>query len=402
MMNEMEVNYTASTNWTLAEGISGPAVAVFVGLEFVFSFSINLFIVTHTLHSPTNRRRRARNQKRSSSYFSSTVFLLNIAVANLLMTVLFMLPYVIAAAAGGWIYGSTDSQREATCITAAFVFSYTVSLSLTTLAAISFDRFLSIVKSDLHSKWMKQKLVLAIVALIWVYALFLAVPIFIGNTGGNRNYAYSEASGVCLPWLIGKQAYAIFFSIATLFPIGVIVVTAIWTFVFTKKFILRDYKRRKSTVSGKKELKVEKSVYTMRLRNLIGVFGSLLLSNVIALVPYYVTTLIAFGVGLNQIPPAIYATCLIVFLLSNVTNSLIQLYFRRDTLLVYCARRGDREGINKNRRSRQFSSSHAQDFNNNNNCSPHSNHPRANAQPSAASVSTTDLERNQVTKGSVV
>ena len=319
-----------NTNWTLSEDLSGPAIAAFVGLEFVFSFSINLFIVTHTLHSLTNRRRRERNQKRSSSYFSSTVFLLNITVANLLMTVLFMLPYVIAAAAGGWIYGSTDSQREATCITAAFVFSYTVSLSLTTLAAISFDRFLSIVKSDFHRRKMRPKLVMAIVVIMWIYALILAVPIFIGNTGGNKNYAYSDSTGMCLPWLVGKQSYAIFFSIATLLPIGIIVVTTIWTFVFTRKFLQKDYRRRRDTLQRKDDKKVERSVYLVRIRNLIGVFGSLLLSNIIALLPYYVTTMVAFGVTIEKIPAAVYTASLLLFLLSNVTNSLIQAYFRRD------------------------------------------------------------------------
>ena len=328
----MEVNHSASVpiNWTLSEDLSGPAIAVFVGLEFVFSFSINLFIVTHTLHSLTNRRRRARNQKRSSSYFSSTVFLLNIAVANLLMTVLFMLPYVIAAAAGGWIYGSTDSQREATCITAAFVFSYTVSLSLTTLAAISFDRFLFIVKSESHRKWMKPKSVLATVVIIWVFSFVITLPIFFGNMSGNAKFAYRDRAGTCFPTSIGKEPYSIFHSVAILLPTSLIAITTIWTFVFTKKFLRRDYERRKIWAEN---LKAEKSVYTMRLRNLTGVFGSLLLSHVLTLTPFYVTSTIAFAIGNDRIPAVLYAACPIVFLLSNISNSLLQLYFRRDSLM---------------------------------------------------------------------
>ena len=338
-----------NTNWSISEDLSGPAVAAFVGLEFVFSFSINLFIVTHTLHSLTNRktRRRARNdQKKSPScyyFFSSTVFLLNIAVANLLMTVLFMLPYVIAAAAGGWIYGSTDSQREATCITVAFVYSLTVSLSLTTLAAISFDRFLTIVKSESHSKWMRPKFVLAIVALIWVYSLLIAAAIFIGNSSGNRNYAYSDTTGTCLPWLVGEQPYAIFFSSAALIPIGIIIVTTIWTALFTRKVLYHVYTERKNSFRREKE----KSVYHVRVRNLIGLFGSLLLSNIIALLPHYITMMVSYGVGIESIPAAVYTANLILFLLSNVTNSLLQAYFRRDLhdSIRHCLCRSNPDGV---------------------------------------------------------
>jgi hypothetical protein len=74
----------------------------------------------------------------------------------------------------------------------------------------------------------------------------------------------------------------------------------------------------------------EKSVYNIRIRNLIGIFGMLLIFNVITFSPYIIATIIGLIVGFDKIPSSIYSSVLILFLLNNVTNSLIQSYFRRD------------------------------------------------------------------------
>ena len=71
-----------------------------------------------------------------------------VVVLNLLY-----LPFtIIALAAGEWIFGSTDEEKRGTCIFAAFVHSCTIPIMFNTLAAISFDWFLFIVKPHLH-KW---------------------------------------------------------------------------------------------------------------------------------------------------------------------------------------------------------------------------------------------------------
>ena len=78
------------------------------------------------------------------------------------MTVLFMPFMVVASAAEEWIFG------RALCQITAFIFAYTVGISIHTLAAISFDRFLSIVKPHHHKKYMTWKVALGIVIFIWV------------------------------------------------------------------------------------------------------------------------------------------------------------------------------------------------------------------------------------------
>ena len=134
-----------------------------------------------------------------------------------------------------------------------------------------------------------------------------------------------------MPLWAGNTDYVIFFSVLGTIPFTIIIITTIWTYIFTRKFLKKDFQRRKTMTQNEvKELKLEKSIYNVRVRNLIGVFGMLLLFNVITFSPYIIASLIGLIVGLDNIPSAIYATVLILFLLNNVTNSIIQSYFRRD------------------------------------------------------------------------
>ena len=103
-----------------------------------------------------------------------------------------------------------------------------------------------------------------------------------------------------------------------------------WTYIFTRNFLKNDFKRREAILNDNKDRIHEKSVYSIRVRNLIGIFGMLLLFNVISFSPYIIARIIGLVVGLENIPPAVYAAVLILFLLNNVTNSVIQSYFRRD------------------------------------------------------------------------
>ena len=79
-------------------------------------------------------------------------------------------------------------------------------------------------------------------------------------------------------------------------------------------------------------------MYTERIRNLMGIFGTLLLFNVITLSPYIIASVVGLIIGFENLPPQVYATAFVALLLSNVTNPVIQSYFRRelrDTIIKY-------------------------------------------------------------------
>ena len=142
--------------WCLNEELIGPLIAFFTLVILILSLTSNLLICVYTVT-------HAKSLKKSS-----TLFLFNLALVNLLMTVLYMPLMVIASAAEEWIIGQSDRERDILCQITAFIFAYTVGISIHTLAAISFDRFLSIVKPHYHKKYMTWRIALGVVVVIWV------------------------------------------------------------------------------------------------------------------------------------------------------------------------------------------------------------------------------------------
>ena len=62
----------------------------------------------------------------------------------------------LTAAVGEWIFGKTAREKQAVCEFVGFMFGLCVGYSTHTLALISFDRFLFIVKPLLYIKYMKK------------------------------------------------------------------------------------------------------------------------------------------------------------------------------------------------------------------------------------------------------
>ena len=311
-------------NWKLAEELVGPVIAVFVSVELVLSLVANVFVCVHTLSNRKSLRK------------SSTIFLLNLSLANLLMTVLYMPSVIVASAAKEWIFGQTDEARDITCQLFAFVFIYMVGLSLYTLAAISLDRFLSIVKPQYHKRWMTPLVAFGMVIFIWVFSAVVKTTPWM-DLG---EFGWSSPTGSCLPIWVGHADYVSYISIESCLPYGVIAITTVWTYVFTRNFIKKDYQQRKKSRGITEASKEEKSVYLDRKRNLIGIFGSLLIFNLLTLSPYITASIVGLIIGFNNVPRKVYTTVFILFLFSNITNPVIQSYFRkelRDSILKYWA-----------------------------------------------------------------
>ncbi len=80
----------------------------------------------------------------------------------------------------------------------------------------------------------------------------------------------------------------------------------------------------------RRNLEVQKSIYSEKVKKVVGVFGVLLICNAFTWLPYFSAGLIGLVIGLERLPPEFLATVFVIFLLSNVTNSVIQAYFRRE------------------------------------------------------------------------
>ena len=151
------LNSNTTCHWCLSEDVIGPVLAFFISIEFLLSLTANAFILVQTLRNGVHALAK-----------SSILLLFNLSLSNLLMTLLFMPFVIVSAASGEWAVGSPELVREGLCQFVGFTCAYTTSISVHTLAAISFDRFLSIVWPQQHRKYMTWKVSLGIVIFMWV------------------------------------------------------------------------------------------------------------------------------------------------------------------------------------------------------------------------------------------
>ncbi len=151
------------SRWKLGDDLDGPALAAFVALECILSAPLNLFILIYTLV-----------YGREHSMKGSTVLLLCLSFSNLVMSLLYMPFVVIATAVGEWIFGNSDSAKEHFCQFHGYLFIFSVSISAHVLALISVDRFVSIVKTNVHQKYMTWRAVIVTIIVIGVSYIFLS------------------------------------------------------------------------------------------------------------------------------------------------------------------------------------------------------------------------------------
>uniref|UniRef100_A0A1X7T7E1 G-protein coupled receptors family 1 profile domain-containing protein n=1 Tax=Amphimedon queenslandica TaxID=400682 RepID=A0A1X7T7E1_AMPQE len=143
-------------NFTFTGEFSGPAVAAVLSVVMTLALIANGVVLSITLY------------QRKSWKESSTIFFTSLILAHLVLNLLYLPFTIIALAAGEWIFGSTDEEKTGFCSFVAYTLWYSSSVISMTLAAISFDRFLFIVKPHLHKQFMRPWVALTLTIAIWV------------------------------------------------------------------------------------------------------------------------------------------------------------------------------------------------------------------------------------------
>ena len=291
-------------NFTLSDNRNGIALAVVLTVEVILAVIANGIVLLITIYQRKYWRQ------------PSTIFFTSLILAHLVMMLLYLPFTIIALAAGEWSIGSTDEERRGTCFFSTFIYMYTVLIILMTLAAISFDRFLFIVKPHLHKRFMKLKVALSLAITIWVLsALLNAIPFF-----GFGELTYDDTFGPCNPAYRDTLAFALFIGIIFITMITIIVITCVWTFCFTRKF-LKD----QSIIAGD-------SVYSARRKRLFGIFGSMLVVYIICFLPGGIHLAL---IPIIDTPYGLFATSLASYHLITIANPLVQSYFRPEIKSVF-------------------------------------------------------------------
>ena len=303
------------SNFTFTGEFSGPAVAAVLIVEMILALIANGVVLSITLY------------QRKSLKQPSTIFFTSLILAHLVLNLLYLPFIIIVFAAEEWIFGSTDEEKRGTCYFASFLFTYIISTIFMTLAAISFDRFLFIVKPHLHKRFMRPWVALTLTIAIWILSAVLSSTPFYGL----NEYVYDNQFLLCYQHhnsIISFIILSIFFPCVT---IAIIIVTSLWTFCFARSFF-----KAQSVIAGE-------SVYASKKKRLFGVFGSMLLVYGMCVVPFFVLiTLHEF----TDVPPKLLVSSMICLFIITVASPIIQSYFRpeiksvlasRCPLLFYCA-----------------------------------------------------------------
>ena len=285
-------------NYTFTGDFSPEAVAAVLSIEMILALIANGVVLVITIY------------QRKSWKQSSTIFFTSLILAHLVLNLLH-LPFTITAlAAGEWIIGSTDEEKQGSCGLSAYIAYSSVYIMYMTLSLISIDRFLFIVKPHLHKRFMSPRVALVLVIIVWIVNAVYFSSGFINGSG--IVYQYIDNLGLCYVYITSPTTSVIRFLFASII-LSTIVVTSVWTFCFTRKFI-----NNQSMIVGE-------SVYSSKKKRLFGIFGSMLLVYGVCFTP---ATFLSSFLAIIDAPEKLLISALILYLLAIILSPVVQSYFR--------------------------------------------------------------------------
>ena len=278
------------TNSTFNRGLSIAAAVVF-SVEMILALIANGMVLLITI------------TQRKSWKQSSTIFFTSLILAHLVMALLCMPFLIIFFADGEWIFGSTDAETQGTYLFLILFYLYTALVIVMTVAALSVDRFLFIVKPHLHKRFMRPWVALTLTIITWILVVPLSIVGF-----------FKTSNSICV------LIYVILLSVILL---GIIFVTSVWTFCFTCRFI-----NNQSVTAGE-------SAYASRKKRLFGIFGSMLIVYIICFFPIIIYFILDMFI---EVPEEYGLVATVCFVFITIANPIVQAYFRPEIKSVLLSR----------------------------------------------------------------
>ena len=328
--NISSTSITDRSHWEIQENLKygTPYVATVVLIFFLLSFFWNLFIIItyfvkyKLLKQPAN------------------IFLLNLAIADLLVAVTTILFSTVTEIAQEFVLGSTDVVRCGVCNFAGVFLIFMIAVSLHMLAVLSVDRFILLTWPLRYKKIMNRWKALVIVTIVWIIALGIAIP----PVGGFGENEFNRRFGACLPRFTGNNPitglsnffYVAFVAGEALIPILVLAFTNVWTYRIVSKFLRRNFVRRR-TFRGRENVPDEDRNHRKQQKQLIRVFGALLIAHIISWTPVLIVVFLIIFIPPQVLPGEVYIFGWICYLTNPVFHPIIESFFVKD--LRYQVRR---------------------------------------------------------------
>uniref|UniRef100_A0A1X7TUL9 G-protein coupled receptors family 1 profile domain-containing protein n=1 Tax=Amphimedon queenslandica TaxID=400682 RepID=A0A1X7TUL9_AMPQE len=292
------MSISSENNFTINDDVNGPVLAAVFATEMILALIANGAVLLITI------------TQRNSWKQSSTIFFTSLILAHLVLTLLYLPFNIIALAAGEWIFGSTDEEKRGFCSFISYTLWYSIPVITITLAAISFDRFLFIVKPHLHKRFMRPWVALTLTLAIWILSAVTTFTPFIEGSGAV--FMYEGSHGTCTVVIL-ELHFAIFSFVGSLLVVGIITVTSVWTFCFARKFI-----HNQSEIAGD-------HVYASRKKRLFGIFGAMLIVYGLCFTPGIINYVVVRAI---VVADEIYLAVVISFIFVTVLSPIVQSYFR--------------------------------------------------------------------------
>lgn len=309
---------TDSDQWTIKSDLQQLRFLI-AAIELAFcllAISWNVFIVV----TMVAKRRMLREP--------ANIYLLNLAVADLLLAIV-VLPFtVVAELANEFVFGSSDYSRCIVCNFAGVTLQVLSAATLHIIAALSFDRFFILSYPLRYKRYMTWGKALLISFGIWFISLWIGLPPLLGF----GQYTFNRAFANCHPvWEGDDFNYVRFVLFESFLPIAVLIVANIWTYRLASLF-LKKRLRRRTTIrqeEGPEQLKEEHKMYQTKQRRLTQTFTVLLLVYLVTWTPSVVIAIVAnFISAPGSLEVAVFGW--ICYITNPVFHPIIETFFIKE------------------------------------------------------------------------
>ena len=213
-----------------------------------------------------------------------------------------------------------------------------VVCSLHSLAALSVDRFVLLARPLRYKDYFNWKRATLIVIGCWVISVLVAFP----PLAGFGQYEFNTIFANCHPRWTGESNgiphiyYILFVGVEVTVPIVILTVTNVWTYKIVSGALRKRFKRQKSFRDAPKSEQERQKVvdenrdYKHKQRQLVKVFGALLIGHIITWTPTLTIMIIAIAMGAASLPIQVYIFGWISFLSNPVLHPIIESFFIKD------------------------------------------------------------------------
>ena len=259
------------------------------------------------------------------------IILLNLAIADLLMCLLYMPFTVVAGFTGEFLFGSTDTARCQVCQYSGLMMNVLGLVTLHILTLLSLDRFLFVKYPLKYHTIVSSRRCLAAVLSVWVWCSLISLPPLFGF----GDFGYGNYLSSCVlrfhnnTRITSNMYYVLFLALEISIPIAVLIATNVWILhiirMQMKKMYLVDKRKPERLEKVQNILKdsCRRSLRAHKQLQLLKVFGAILISNIVTWVPFFVHMIVNFILG-SQTPSFLHLLSFVFVVSFAVVHPVVQ------------------------------------------------------------------------------